>query len=121
MKPWVLAIVANLVRSHYRKARVREICLRHRPAADGDTVPDSQQLAEARETAAWLEQTIATLPLSQREVVVLCCVEQLPQDDVAATLGMPVNTVKTHLQTSPHRAGAGAGAAPGGGAAGGVA
>ena len=28
----------------------------------------------------------------------LCCIEQLPQDDVAATLGMPVNTVKTHLR-----------------------
>ena len=60
--------------------------------------PDSQQLAEARETAAWVEKAIAALPFSQREVVVLCCIEQLPQDDVAAALGMPVNTVKTHLR-----------------------
>jgi RNA polymerase sigma-70 factor (ECF subfamily) len=98
VKPWVFTIVANLVRSHYRKARVREVTLLPTDPPYDDATPDSHQLAEARETAAWLEKAIAALPFSQREVVVLCCVEQLPQEDVAATLGVPVNTVKTHLR-----------------------
>lgn len=95
MKPWVFAIVANTVRSHYRKTRVLETVV---SAPESDLAPDSHQLVEARETAAWIETAVAALPFSQREVVVLCCIEQLPQDDVAAALGMPVNTVKTHLR-----------------------
>jgi RNA polymerase sigma factor (sigma-70 family) len=99
LKPWVLTIVANTVRSHHRKARRRTSALS--PTAfppDGSPAPDSHQLAEARETAGWIERSIAALPVAQREVVTLCCIEQLPQDDVAAALGMPVNTVKTHLR-----------------------
>jgi RNA polymerase sigma factor (sigma-70 family) len=98
MKPWVFAIVANTVRSHYRKTRGREIVVSAPDPELSDSAPDSHQLVEARETAAWIERAVAALPFSQREVVVLCCIEQLPQDDVAATLGMPVNTVKTHLR-----------------------
>jgi RNA polymerase sigma factor (sigma-70 family) len=99
VKPWVFTIVANIVRSYYRKARVREVVhLVPDLAQADDAVPDGYQLAAARETAAWIEQALTALPFSQREVVVLCCIEQLPQDEVAATLGMPVSTVKTHLR-----------------------
>lgn len=98
VKPWVFTIVANIVRGHYRKSRVREAVVAATDLEPNDSAPDSHQLIEARETAAWIERAIAALPFSQREVVVLCCIEQLPQDDVAATLGMPVNTVKTHLR-----------------------
>lgn len=99
VKPWVFAIVANVVRSYYRKARVREIVhLEVTPAEGEDSSPDSHQWAEARETAAWIEKAIAALPFSQREVVVLCCIEQLPHDEVAAALAMPIGTVKTHLR-----------------------
>jgi RNA polymerase sigma-70 factor (ECF subfamily) len=98
LRPWLFTIVANLVRSHYRKARVREVVLLPTDLAFAATAPDTQQLAEARETAAWLERAIAALPFAQREVIALCCVEQLPQDEAAALLDLPVNTVKTHLR-----------------------
>jgi len=98
VKPWVFTIVANAVRSHYRRARVRDIGVTVGARPPNDVVPDSYQMAEARETAAWVEGAIAGLPASQREVVVLCCIEQLPHDEVASALGMPVNTVKTHLR-----------------------
>jgi RNA polymerase sigma-70 factor, ECF subfamily len=98
VKPWVFTIVANIVRGHYRKSRLREAAAAATDPEPIDSAPDSHQLVEARETAAWIEHAIAALPFSQREVVVLCCIEQLPQDDVAATLGVPVNTVKTHLR-----------------------
>ncbi len=99
VKPWVFAILTNAVRSYHRKARVRAIVASDSPLPErDDAAPDSHQWVEARETAAWIEQAIAALPFSQREVVILCCIEQLAQDDVAATLGMPVNTVKTQLR-----------------------
>ena len=98
VKPWLFAIVANVVRSHYRKVRGRERAAPPPHRTPPDTAPDSLELIEARETAAWLEHAIGALPWSQREVVVLCCIEQLAQEEVAAALGAPVNTVKTHLR-----------------------
>jgi RNA polymerase sigma-70 factor (ECF subfamily) len=99
VRPWVFAIVANAVRSYHRAARVRALAVATPDTEPRDPVaPDGQQIAEARETAAWIEQAIAALPAAQREVVALCCIEQLAQDDVAAALAMPVNTVKTHLR-----------------------
>ena len=98
VKPWLFAIVANVVRSNYRKMRGRERAAPPPDRTRPDTAPDSLELIEARETAAWLEKAIGALPWSQREVVVLCCIEQLAQEEVAAALGAPVNTVKTHLR-----------------------
>ena len=98
VKPWVFAIAANVVRSHYRKARGRALTALPTDPVAHHTAPDSLELIEAHETAAWLEHAIAALPMAQREVVVLCCIEQLAQEEVAAALGAPVNTVKTHLR-----------------------
>jgi RNA polymerase sigma factor (sigma-70 family) len=99
VRPWVFTITANVVRSHHRATRVREVALQREDGApDPDPVPDGYQVAAARETAVWMERAIAALPAVQREVVILCCVEQLPQGDVATILDIPVNTVKTHLR-----------------------
>src|SRR5262249_48837192 len=99
IRPWLFTIAANLVRSHYRAARSRDAVLRADGAApDRHPAPDGYQLTEARETAAWMEATIAALPEAQRQVVVLCCIEQLSHSEVATILAMPVNTVKTHLR-----------------------
>jgi RNA polymerase sigma-70 factor (ECF subfamily) len=57
-----------------------------------------QQQLEAEETADWLAEALSQLPLAQREVVLLSCVEDWAQKDVAEALSMPVNTVKTHLR-----------------------
>ena len=63
-----------------------------------DDAPDSERVAVARERVAWLEREIAGLPLPRREVLLLACVEKMPLKEVAEALGMPVNTVKTHLR-----------------------
>jgi RNA polymerase sigma-70 factor (ECF subfamily) len=101
LRPWLFAIAANVVRTHYRRTRSREereTSNREAATPGGDAAPDAHALAEARETAVWVEAALAALPLAEREIVVLCCIEQLPQADVAAVLEMPVNTVKTHLR-----------------------
>jgi RNA polymerase sigma-70 factor (ECF subfamily) len=47
---------------------------------------------------ARVEQLVATLPPVQRSVILLRYQEDLPPDEIAATLSMPVATVKSHLQ-----------------------
>ena len=99
LKPWIFTIAANTVRSHYRARRVREIVM-HENRADhrADPGPSPDQQREAAETGQVLAHALARLSLVQREVILLCCVEQLDQQDAARSLGLPVNTLKTHLR-----------------------
>lgn len=102
LNPWVFTIVANTVRSHFRKQRVRKLVYGKKHDEEQTEIDeqaiDGYDRAEAQETAAWLEEEIKKLPLAQREVVVLCLVEYMPQKDVAMALEIPLSTVKTHLR-----------------------
>lgn len=95
-KPWLFAIAVNTVRSYYRKRQIVAAELSESEHASAQ--PSGEALVAARETAEWLEAAIASLPLAQREVVILVCAEQLPQAEVAEMLGFPLSTVKTHLR-----------------------
>jgi len=97
--PWIFTIVANEVRSYFRRRRVRELVFAPPAAHDApDPAPDGDRAVQARETVAWLEQEIRQLPLAQREVLILASLEGRPLADIAQALSMPLNTVKTHLR-----------------------
>jgi RNA polymerase sigma-70 factor (ECF subfamily) len=101
--PWVFTIVGNTVRNHLRRQRVRALVFA-RPAAETnpadspDPSPGGERRSVARQTLAVLEDEIRKLPLPQREVVLLAGVEKMSMKDVAQIVGIPVNTVKTHLR-----------------------
>ncbi len=100
LHPWVFTIVANTVRSHYRKLRVRRLVFAEEPPPERvleSPEPDGCEVAEARETAACLEAALRCLPGSQREVVLLCCIENLSQGEVAEILGIPAATLRSRL------------------------
>jgi RNA polymerase sigma-70 factor (ECF subfamily) len=106
LHPWLFTIVANAVRTHLRKRRLRELIDTEPPEPDDQVPahdppagnPDGERMAAARETMAWLEKEISALPLARREVLILVCIENLPQKEVAEILGIPLSTVKTHLR-----------------------
>ncbi len=99
LHPWLFTIVANTVRTYHRKKKVREMVFAEEPEREPRAAsPDSERQAMARQTAVWLEQEIRKLPLAQQEVLILTCIENLPQKEVAEILGLPVNTVKTNLR-----------------------
>lgn len=101
LEPWLFTVVANTVRSYFRKQAVKR-----RLSGTIDSAPKTQEtasgeeVAEAQELAQWLELQIAALPENQREVISLYCFQTLSQKDVATILGSPLGTVKTNL----HRA-----------------
>lgn len=98
--PWIFTIVANEVRTYWRRRKVRALVFAaaEAPKEPEDPTPDGQRLVEARETVAWLEDEIRQLPLAQREVLILASLEGRPMSEVAEVLGIPLNTVKTHLR-----------------------
>ncbi len=99
LAPWIFTIVANTVRNHRRDGRAHETeTLDDAAPETADPRPGPEHVAEARETVAWLERAIAALPTAQREVLLLTAIAGFRQRQVAETLDMPVNTVKTHLR-----------------------
>ncbi len=98
LSTWIYAITRNAAISALR---------RERPAG---SLSDAATLAEAESQAAvtddpraddaTLWRAVAGLPEAQRQAVILYYQDERPVEEVAAMLGMPANTVKTHL----HRA-----------------
>ncbi|MCP4328996.1 MAG: RNA polymerase sigma factor [Alphaproteobacteria bacterium] len=99
LKPWLFTIVANTVRNHFRSRPAHLVAVTGGdPPETTDPNPGPEQVAEARETLAWLEQALLALPPAQREVLLLATVIGLPQQEIAEALHLPLNTVKTHLR-----------------------
>lgn len=100
--PWLFTIVANTVRNHFRVQAVPITTVPRDDPLDPldppDPNPGPERIAEARETIAWLEEALLALPPAQREVLLLITIVGLRQQDVAYSLNLPLNTVKTHLR-----------------------
>jgi RNA polymerase sigma-70 factor (ECF subfamily) len=91
---YLRSIVINLARDHNRRGLVS---LRHRPPAQPDA-PSAAEAAEDRADRAAVIAALRALPRRQRDCVTLRYYYDLPVAEIAATLGLSVNTVKTHLQ-----------------------
>lgn len=91
---YLRSIVINLARDHNRRGLVS---LRHRPPAVADE-PSAEERAATQESRREVVQALRDLPVRQRDCVALRYYLDLPIDEIAATLGLSPNSVKTHLQ-----------------------
>ena len=91
---YLRSIVINLARDHNRRGFVS---WRHRPPAQPDA-PSAAESAEDRAERAAVVSELRALPRRQRDCLTLRYVYDRPVAKVATTLGLSVNTVKTHLQ-----------------------
>ena len=94
---YLRSIVLNLARDHNRRGLVS---LRHHATTgrDVDVGGDTaDQLVRSEEHARVLD-AVRRLSARQRDCVTLRYFEEYPIDQIAATLGLSANSVKTHLQ-----------------------
>jgi RNA polymerase sigma factor (sigma-70 family) len=95
---YLRSIVLNLARDHNRRGLVS---LRHHSTSgreidvDLDVVGD--QLVRSEEHQRVIE-AVRGLPARQRDCITLRYFEELPIDQIASTLGVSANSVKTHLR-----------------------
>lgn len=97
-KTWLFTIAHNLIIDHLRKTR-RE---RQYETID-DNLPGPDDFVkhfEIKRKLEKIETALNRLPVLDREIIILFHREQLSYQDIAATLKLPVTTVKTRL----HRA-----------------
>lgn len=103
-KAWISAITLNKCRDWARRRAVRRFIgmPMTEQAADwiGDDAPSAETLAADRAELAAAARAIAKLPASLKDVLILCTVEGLSQQDAAMTLGISLKAVETRL----HRA-----------------
>lgn len=91
---YLRSIVINLARDHNRRGLVS---FRHRPPAVGDE-PSAEDQAARRESQREVVDALRALPRRQRDCVALRYYLELPIDQIAATLDISANSVKTHLK-----------------------
>ena len=91
---YLRSIVVNLARDHNRRGLVS---FRHRPPAAPD-VPSAEEHAAESEGRQEVVNALRALPKRQRDCVALRYYLDLSIPDIAETLGVSANSVKTHLQ-----------------------
>ncbi|WP_332860965.1 RNA polymerase sigma factor [Janthinobacterium svalbardensis] len=92
MRPWLFSIMHNL---HVDQLRRPGLALQE---LDDDSVLPAPERAPGQAIAIGeMDAALARLPLGQREVILLVALEQMPYEQVAATLDIPVGTVMSRL------------------------
>jgi RNA polymerase sigma-70 factor (ECF subfamily) len=104
-RPWLLRTTHNLCVDHIRRRKVRS------EVGDGDdwveTRPDEgpgpQKLAESSDLRHSIDRALATLSPEDRAVIVMREVQNLPYDEIAAALDVPLGTLKARLHRARER------------------
>lgn len=91
-------VAANARLAAARRARREGLAAVREPASPLDQVT-------GRELLVALDEELDRLPPRYREPLVLCYLQGLTRDEVAARLGVPAATVKTHLERGRKRLG----------------
>jgi RNA polymerase sigma-70 factor (ECF subfamily) len=97
LSTWVYAVTRNAAVSALRSRR------RSMSMSDAGVLAEVEAIAAAPGAEpgdAGLRRQVEALPEKQRQAVTLYYLDERPVDEVAEMMGIPVNTVKTHL----HRA-----------------
>lgn len=97
LRPWLFTVARNLFVSHRRWTlldgdRLRQLGLL--PASQGES---PFERAAANETQANLERALASLPVDQREVLLLVAVEGLAPSEAAQVLGLRPDALRQRL------------------------
>ncbi len=97
--PYLVTVATNLVRDAWRKERWL-LPDEYEALADQfpDNLPTPETQIEAAERLQALAEAVADLPPAYRAVIALRYDAGLSYEEVAAALGLPLNTVRTHLR-----------------------
>ncbi len=89
---WIFGIARNVSRNMLRK-RMREI--KTVEIMEHDAVFEDQSIDS--ESAELVKKALERLPVAHREVLHLAFYEELPYEEIAKILGIPLGTVKTRV------------------------
>ena len=104
---WVLKIVANTIRDHWRRTKRHPTLALVPEGVDGeelgtpawmvDPANSVEDTVQGKENCHYLKQTLDELPSIYREVIVLIDAHELDYIEVGQILQVPIGTVKSRL------------------------
>lgn len=108
LNTWLTGIAVNLIRDHARTQKFKFWKKASANAVEADEMANHlrssgsspEGMLLAREQALQVHQAMEELSNNQRTVFLLRFIEEMELAEISEAMGMPVNTVKTHL----HRA-----------------
>ena len=104
IRPWLMRTVHNLAIDRIRKRKVRsEVSAETRIEIEPDTAPDPGRRAQSGEVGEAIEEALQSLGPTDRAVVVMREIQQMPYDEIAKSLGMPLGTLKARLHRARER------------------
>src|SRR5260370_1370396 len=71
--------------------------------ADSDRWTQPEERLELRESASEVREALVSLPATQRLALTLHYFEDLRYEDIAEVMGLPLNTVKSHIRRGKER------------------
>jgi RNA polymerase sigma-70 factor, ECF subfamily len=71
--------------------------------ADSDRWTQPEEEVTLRESAAEVRQALARLPTAQRLALTLYYFQDMRYEDIAESMGLPLNTVKSHIRRGKER------------------
>lgn len=90
LRAWLFSVMHNV---HLNQVRANRDCVPFDESMEGSVTGCQEIRAEIRD----LSKALQTLPLEQREVLLLIGLEGMRYDEVAQTLGIPIGTVMSRL------------------------
>ncbi len=104
-RPWLYAVATNLARDHYRSAAVRHAAIEadEVPPDTLDSAPGPEELAVAAEEGRAVARALCCLGDEYRVALLLRFYNGLSLHEIAATLDIPLGTVKSRLSVGGRR------------------
>ena len=103
-RPWLFTIAINLCRNWARRAGQAPWAEDGDQGAEAaDPAPGPLERLLEREASSELERALSALPLPYRQALVLRYTEGLSYEELSQSLGIPLNTVRTHLFRAKER------------------
>jgi RNA polymerase sigma-70 factor (ECF subfamily) len=103
---WLFSIANNLIRDQlrtkkfqfWRKARTQAMDVSELASFLPSEASSPETLLLVKEKTELVKEALEELSVNQRKVFLLKFAEEMDLDEISTTMGMPVNTVKTHLR-----------------------
>lgn len=98
--PYLATIASNLARDrHRREHRLKDVAVEDiLEGLPDESTPDVGQLLDDQKTLQRLAAAVRDLPFAYRAVVSLRYEADMSYEEIAMTLSLPLNTVRTHLR-----------------------
>lgn len=98
LQPWLYRVTANLAYTYVRRrSRGFQVLREMGEWLTREFRPGPQAIVEHEELCGVIKEALATLPVSQRVVVVLYYVNNLSLQEISDIIEVPVGTVKSRL------------------------